>query len=85
MPTNGQSPKAICESLKANFPNAVNVEGIGDDAFIASPGLHVIKGDYYITIGVGNSNDPKNRQILKEAGKKAVENLLKLTSALGTR
>jgi hypothetical protein len=85
MPTNGQSPKAIYESLKANFPNAVNVEGIGDDAFIAPPGLHVIKSDYYITIGVGNSNDPKNRQILKEAGKKAVENLLKFTSALGTR
>jgi hypothetical protein len=85
MPTNGQSPKSIYESLKANFPNAVHVEGIGDDAFIAPPGLHVIKGDYYITIGVGNSSDPKNREILKAAGEKAVDNLLKLTSAVGTR
>ncbi len=85
MPANGQSPKSIYESLKANFPNAVKVEGIGDDAFIAPPGLHAIKGDYYITIGVGNSSDPKNREILKAAGKKAVDNLLKLTGAVGKR
>ena len=71
MPPNGQSPKSIYESLKANFPQGVKVEGVGDDAFIAPPGLHFIKGNYYITIGVGNANDPKNRDILKAAGKKA--------------
>jgi hypothetical protein len=78
MPANGQSPKSIYESLKANFPNAVKVEGIGDDAFIAPPGMHVIKGDYYISIAVGNSDDPKNREILRAAGQMAVENLQKL-------
>ncbi len=85
MPNNGQSPKSIYKSLKANFPNAVNVEGIGDDAFIAPPGLHVLKGDYYITIGVGNSENPENREILKAGGKKAVKNLLRLTGAVETR
>ena len=78
MPPKGQSPKSIYESLKANFPDAARVEGIGDDAFIAPPGLHIIKGGCYITIGVGNSNDPKNREIIKASGEKAVENLLKL-------
>jgi hypothetical protein len=79
MPNNGQSPKAIYDALKANFPNAAKVDGIGDDAFIAPPGLHVLAGDYYITIAVGNSDNPKNRQILKAAGKKAVVSLKKLT------
>ncbi len=78
MPPDRPSPKAIYESLKGNFPDAVKVEGSGDDAFIAPPGLHVIKNNYYITIGVGNSGDPKNREILKASGEKAVENLLKL-------
>lgn len=75
MPGNTQSPKFIYETLKANFPDAVEVEGIGDDAFIAPPGLHLIKDQYYISIAVGNSDKPKNREILKAAGKKALRNL----------
>jgi hypothetical protein len=75
MPTGGQSPKSIYEALKANFPKAVEVAGVGDDAFIAPPGLHILKGNYYITIAVGNSDDPKNREILKAAGEQAIENL----------
>jgi hypothetical protein len=79
MPNSGQSPKSIYDALKANFPKAVKVNGIGDDAFIATPGLHILKGNYYITIAVGNSENPNNRRILDAAGKKAVENLEKLT------
>ena len=75
MPSGGQSPKSIYETLKANFSNAVKVDGVGDDAFIAPPGLHMIKNGYYITISVGNSNIPKNRTILKAAGEKALQNL----------
>ena len=75
MPKNGQSPKAIYEAIKANFPESVKVDGIGDDAFIAPPGLHLIKDGYYISIAVGNSDDPENRKILSEAGKMAVEKL----------
>ena len=79
MPDNGQSPKSIYGTIKNAFPTNDKVDGVGDEAFIAPPGLHILKGSNYITIGVGNSNDPKNREILKAAGKKAVENLEKLT------
>lgn len=75
MPANGQSPKAIFDSLKGNFKNATMVSGIGDDAFIAPPGLHILYKERYITIAVGNSDNEKNREILKTAGKKALENL----------
>jgi hypothetical protein len=75
MPNNGQTPKTIFDAL-ANFKNAVKVDGIGDDAFISPPGLHVLKGGYYLTIAVGNSNDPKNQELLKTIGKKLVDEVL---------
>ena len=77
MPSSGQSPKSIYSSIKNNFPNAVKVDGVGDEAFIAPPGLHILSGTYYVTIAVGNSNDTKNREILKNAGQKAVDKLPK--------
>lgn len=78
MPANGQTPQSIYESLKNNFKNAVKVDGVGDEAFIAPPGLHMLKNGYYITIAVGNSDDEKNRELLKSVGKKAVDNLERL-------
>ena len=75
MPKNGQTPKKLYDALKGNFTNALNVEGIGADAFIAPPGLHVLAGNYYLTVAVGNSNDPKNQELLKTIGKKIVGKL----------
>ena len=75
MPKNGQSPQKIYDSLKGNFTNALKVDGIGNDAFIAPPGLHVLAGNYYLTVAVGNSNDPKNQELLKTIGKKIVSKL----------
>jgi len=70
-----QTPKSLYDSLKNNFPNALKVTGIGDDAFISPPGLHVLKGGYYLTVAVGNSNDPKNQELLKTIGKKVIDKL----------
>jgi hypothetical protein len=72
MPNNGQTPQSIYAALKANFKNAINVDGIGDDAFISPPGLHVLKGGFYLTVAVGNSNDPKNQELLQTIGKRLV-------------
>ncbi|HWQ73002.1 MAG TPA: hypothetical protein VN370_11880 [Desulfitobacteriaceae bacterium] len=78
MPDNGQSSQAIFRALRDNFPANVKVDGVGDEAFIAPPGIHILKGSYYILIAVGNSDDVKNREILISAAKKALENLEKL-------
>lgn len=75
MPNNGQTPKAIYDAIKGNFPNAMKIGGIGDDAFITPPGLHLLKGNYYLTVAVGNSNDPKNQELLKTIGKKIIEKI----------
>ena len=69
----GQSAKTIFTSIKEAFPDREGVAGIGDDAFLATPGLHVLKGDYYLTIGAGNLKSNKGRLI--SAGEKAVANL----------
>lgn len=69
----GQSAKTIFSSIKEAFPDRESVGGIGDDAFLATPGLHLLKGDYYLTIGAGNLKSNKGRLI--SAGEKAVANL----------
>ena len=75
MTGDNQTPKSLYESLKNNFPKALKVEGVGDDAFISPLGLHVLKGGYYMTVAVGNSNDSKNQELLKTIGKKVVDKL----------
>jgi hypothetical protein len=61
-------------------PSAViaQVTGIGDDAYIANPGIHIMYKGYYISIAVGDPSIPANQDILKAAGKLAVENLQKM-------
>ena len=75
MPNNGQTPKKIYDALKDNFKNAVKVDGIGNDAFLAPPGLHVLAGNYYLNFAVGNANDPKNLALLKTISKTVVGKL----------
>lgn len=69
----GQRAKKIFSVIKTNFPNYESVTGIGDDAFIATPGIHILKNDYYLTIAAGNLN--RNRAKVHVAGKKAVASL----------
>jgi hypothetical protein len=75
MPDNGNTPLSIYTTLKENLTGVTFVEGIGDEAFLAPPGLHIISGDYYITVAVGDSNDIAGKEILTAAGLKVVENL----------
>lgn len=68
-------PKDNYYAIKANFPDHVGVEGIGDDAFIATPGLHILYEDYYIVIAAGNTSNLETIEKLNITGKKAIENL----------
>lgn len=77
-------PRAVFDALKTPAANSTAqpaiaaVSGVGDEAFIADPGLHMMYKGYYILIAVGDPRDPANQEILKAAGKKAAENLDKL-------
>lgn len=71
------TPESIYNSIKGAFTDAAKIEGVGDDNFIAPPGLHIMKDGYYITISLGLMT--KDREKLKVAGMKAVQNLERYT------
>ena len=71
------TPESIYNSIKGAFNDAAKVEGVGDDNFIAPPGLHILKDGYYITISLGLMT--KDREKLRAAGIKAVQNLDRYT------
>ena len=69
----GQTAKETFSVIKNNFPDHEMIDGIGDDTFIATPGIHILKNGCYLTIAAGNLN--RNRDKVLEAGKRAVANL----------
>ena len=69
----GQTAKETFSVIKNNFPDHEMVGGIGDDAFIATPGVHILKNDCYLTIAAGNLS--RNRDKALAAGEKSVANL----------
>ncbi len=69
----GQSTQTMFSAIKKAFPDGEIINGTGDDAFIAPPGIHILYGDYYMTLGAGNIN--KNRDKLNIASAKAMANL----------
>jgi len=73
----GQSPKNHFEETKAAFGDAKKIEGLGDDNFIAAPGVHILKGNYYITLSFGLFSDNSMEEKLKAGGSLAIENLIK--------
>ncbi len=71
----GNTPESIYNSIKGGFKEAARIDGVGDDNFIAPPGLHILKNGYYLTVSLGLMT--KDKEKLKAAGMKAVENLEK--------
>ena len=75
----GKNPKSIFDNTKNILAeDRIDLNGLGDEAFIGSIALHILKGNYYITIRVGSPDGRENRKTLEEAGRKALENLQKL-------
>ncbi len=75
----GVPPSDIFHSIKeAQSEERVDLDGFGDEAFIATGGLYILIDDYYISIGAGNIDSPLIRQRLKKAGKTAIKNLANL-------
>lgn len=69
----GQNAKTLFSSIKNAFPDHEKIHDVGDDAFVATPGIHILKGNYYLTIGAGNIKSNKDKLIV--AGAKAIANL----------
>lgn len=71
-------PEDIFRTTLENFDDKVVVENIGDEAYIFTPGLHILSDGYYITVSAGNIDKPEVQELIKIAGKLAIENLNKI-------
>ncbi|UWX58115.1 hypothetical protein NY406_02245 [Chlorobaculum sp. MV4-Y] len=75
-PPGGAGAAAIYKSLKDNFEGMrTDIDGVGDEAFIASGGIYIMADGYYIQIGAGNTSNATIRARLVEAGRMAVAKL----------
>jgi len=74
-PEQTQTPEDLYRAITENFDDAVQVDGIGEEAWFATPGLHILESGRYILVAGGSTSTDAARQKLKEAGRVAVENL----------
>ena len=74
----GNTPQSIFKATKSAVQVAAKIDGVGDDNFLMPPGLHILKGQYYITVSFGLMT--KDKEKLRAAGMKAVENLSKYSA-----
>jgi hypothetical protein len=76
MPPQGIASASIYKSLKDNFEGMrTDIEGVGDEAFLATGGIYIMANGYYISISAGNINSETVRNRLIETGKIAVAKL----------
>ena len=79
MPENSPPPSEIFHSIKdALSESRTDLDGFGDEAFMATGGLYILKGEYYISIGAGNIDRREIQERLRSTGKTALKNLANL-------
>lgn len=71
----GYNVDQLYTETKKNFTDAKPVPGIGDEAFWSTNGLHILKGNVYLNISVGNTSKPENLELAKRLAEKAVSRL----------
>jgi len=74
----GNTPQSIFKSTKTALKDTTKIDSVGDDNFLMPPGLHILQGEYYMTVSFGLM--AKDKEKLKAAGMKAVENLSKYSA-----
>ena len=71
----GYNVAQLYNETQKNLTGAKPVPGIGDEAFWGTNGLHILKGNVYLTISVGNTSRPENLEMAKRLAEKAVSRL----------
>lgn len=71
----GQSAAKVYHSTKEMLSPQENVPGIGDDAFWSIPGLHILKGECYVLVSVGNTSRPENLDLARRIAERVLSRL----------
>ena len=72
-PEQTQTPEDLYRAITENFDDAVQVDGIGEEACFATPGLHILESGRYILVAVGNTRTAAARPTLPAAGRMTAE------------
>ncbi len=72
---NGQSASSIYTSTKEMLAPVKQVMGLGDDAIWGTPGLHILAGEVYVLVSVGNTSKPENLELARRIAEKALPRL----------
>ncbi len=76
---NGATPQSIYDMTKETFgPDALPIDGVGDEAMLVSGGYYVMSNGYLLQISAGNTDDETVLSILDQASRLAVANLKSL-------
>ena len=71
----GQSAAKIYHTTKEMLLPVESVVGIGDDACWGMPGLHILKGEVYLLVSVGNTSKPENLDLARRIALKVLPRL----------
>jgi hypothetical protein len=71
----GQSAESIYQTTKTAITPLEEVKGIGDDAFWATPGLHILQGNAYVVVSVGNTGKRENLELARKIAGKVMSRL----------
>lgn len=71
----GQTATKIYNTTKAMLDPLEKAPGLGDDACWGTPGLHILKGEAYVTISVGNTSKRENLELARRIAEKVLPRL----------
>lgn len=71
----GQTAGKIYATTKEMLAPLEPVPGIGDDACWGTPGLHILKGEVYVLVSVGNTSKSENLELARRIALKVVSRL----------
>ena len=71
----GQSASKVYQTTREMLDPVTQVPGVGDDACWGTPGLHILKGEIYVLVSVGNTSRRENLELARRIAEKVLPRL----------
>jgi hypothetical protein len=71
----GQSAAKVYRTTKEMLDPMAQVPGVGDDACWGTLGLHILKGEIYVLVSVGNTSKRENLELARRIAAKVLSRL----------
>jgi hypothetical protein len=71
----GQRASKVYRTTREMLDPVEQVPGVGDDACWGTPGLHILKGEIYVLVSVGNTSRRDNLELARRIAQKVLPRL----------